>query len=79
MHVSDLADDSIRISETRYRRLFETACDGILLLNAQTGQIEDVNPYLVKMLGYSHAEFLGEKALGSGYVRGHSAEQGNVP
>ena len=40
-------------SESRYRRLFETAQDGILLLNAMTGQVEDVNPYLVKMLGYS--------------------------
>ena len=48
-------------SEARYRRLFETAQDGILLLNADTGQIEDVNPYLVEMLGYTHAEFLGKK------------------
>ncbi|WP_342619322.1 EAL domain-containing protein [Rhodoferax sp. GW822-FHT02A01] len=46
---------------SRYRRLFEAAQDGILLLNAETAQIEDVNPYLVDMLGYSHAEFLGKK------------------
>ncbi len=46
---------------SRYRRLFETALDGILLLNADTAQIEDVNPYLIGMLGYSHAEFLGKK------------------
>jgi PAS domain S-box-containing protein len=52
---------ALRISESRYRRLFEAAQDGILLLNAQTAQIEDVNPYLIKMLGYSHAEFLGRK------------------
>ena len=51
----------LQASETRYRRLFETARDGILLLNADTAQIEDVNPYLVEMLGYSHAEFLGKK------------------
>jgi diguanylate cyclase (GGDEF)-like protein/PAS domain S-box-containing protein len=48
-------------SENRYRRLFETARDGILLLNAETAQIEDVNPYLIEMLGYSHAEFMGKK------------------
>lgn len=52
---------ALRQSESRYRRLFEAAQDGILLLNAMTAQIEDVNPYLVVMLGYSHAEFLGKK------------------
>lgn len=52
---------ALRVSEARYRRLFEAAQDGILLLNAQTAQIEDVNPYLVKLLGYSHEEFLGKK------------------
>jgi PAS domain S-box-containing protein len=52
---------ALRVSESRYRRLFETARDGILLLNADTAQIEDVNPYLIEMLGYSHAEFLGKK------------------
>ena len=52
---------ALRLSESRYRRLFEAAQDGILLLNADTAQIEDVNPYLVDMLGYSHAEFLGKK------------------
>jgi two-component system cell cycle sensor histidine kinase/response regulator CckA len=55
------ACEALRISEARYRRLFQTARDGILLLNEQTAQIEDVNPYLIEMLGYSHAEFLGKK------------------
>ena len=50
-----------RLSENRYRRVFETALDGILLLNYESAQIEDVNPYLVHMLGYSHLEFLGKK------------------
>jgi len=59
--LSSLARESMRVSESRYRRLFETALDGILLLNADTAQIEDVNPYLIAMLGYSHAEFLGKK------------------
>lgn len=61
VRISDLAREALRISESRYRRLFETALDGILLLNADTAQIEDVNPYLIKMLGYTHAEFLGKK------------------
>ncbi|MEN9438024.1 MAG: hypothetical protein RIR09_2679 [Pseudomonadota bacterium] len=52
---------ALRVSELRYRRLFEAARDGILLLNADTGQIEDVNPFLVALLGYSHDEFMGKK------------------
>jgi diguanylate cyclase (GGDEF)-like protein/PAS domain S-box-containing protein len=58
---TDTISEALRISESRYRRLFETALDGVLLLNAETAQIEDVNPYLIDMLGYSHAEFLGKK------------------
>ena len=44
---------TIKTSELRYRRLFEAAQDGILLLDAETGAITDVNPYLIQMLGYS--------------------------
>ena len=54
-------EEALKISETRYRRLFETAQDGILILNAETGQIADVNPFLVEMLGYSYADFLGKR------------------
>ena len=49
-------------SEVRYRRLFEAAQDGILILNATTGMITDVNPFLIELLRYSREEFLG-KAL----------------
>ena len=55
------ANSALRASESRYRRLFEAAQDGILLLNADTAQIEDANPFLTRMLGYSHAEMLGKK------------------
>ena len=51
----------MRASESRYRRLFETARDGILIINSDTGQIEDVNPYLINLLEYSLDEFLGKK------------------
>jgi PAS domain S-box-containing protein len=53
------SEEALRASELRYRRLFETAQDGILLLDAKTGQITDVNPFLVNMLGYSYDEFIG--------------------
>jgi PAS domain S-box-containing protein len=54
-------DKLLRVSELRYRRLFEAAQDVILLLNAKTAQIEDANPFLIQMLGYTHEEFLGKK------------------
>ena len=57
-----LAEDHLRSSELRYRRLFESAQDGILILDADTGRITDVNPFLLNMLGYSHDDLLG-KAL----------------
>ena len=48
-------------SELRYRRLFETAQDGILILNADTGQIIDVNPYLLDLLGYPFETMIGQQ------------------
>jgi len=61
VRVSDLVVTALKVSELRYRRLFETALDGILLINAETGQIEDVNPFLMQMLNYSYEDFLGKK------------------
>jgi len=43
-----------------YQRLFETAPDGILLLQHENGRIFDANPYLSTMLGYSKEELLGK-------------------
>jgi PAS domain S-box-containing protein len=59
----------LSISELRYRRLFETAQDGILILDAETGQIDDVNPFLINMLGFSKEEFLGKKLWEIGAVK----------
>src|ERR1700730_7032465 len=53
------SEEALRASELRYRRLFETAKDGILILDAKTGQITDVNPFLVNLLGYSADEIVG--------------------
>ena len=54
------AEEDLRASETRYRRLFESAKDGILILDAATGQVVDANPFLISLLGYSHADLLGK-------------------
>lgn len=47
-------------SEMRYRRLFEAAKDGILILDAETGMILDANPFITELMGYSHEECLGK-------------------
>jgi CheY-like chemotaxis protein len=55
-----LSEEALRDSEARYRRLFEAARDGILILDAKTGSITDVNPFLLELLEYSRAELLGK-------------------
>lgn len=62
-------EEALRGSEVRYRRLFETARDGILILDAETGEVADVNPFLIDMLGYSHLEFLGKKLWEIGPIK----------
>jgi len=59
----------LNASETRYRRLFESAKDGILILDYQTGLIEDVNPFLIELLGISKDEFLRKKVWELGFFR----------
>ncbi|MGB7593271.1 MAG: PAS domain S-box protein [Terriglobia bacterium] len=55
------AEEALQASEARYRRLFEAAKDGILILDADSGEIRDVNPFLTELLGFSHTELLGRK------------------
>jgi formate hydrogenlyase transcriptional activator len=62
-------EEALKISETRYRRLFESAQDGVLILDAETGQIADVNPFLLDMLGYTREELLGKKLWEIGTFR----------
>jgi len=54
--------ETVIISETHYRNIFESAQDGILILHAETGKIVDVNPFLIEMLGYSKEQFI-EKTI----------------
>jgi PAS domain S-box-containing protein len=54
------AEDALLASEKRYRRLFESAKDGILILDADTGKIADVNPFLLELLGYSYDALYGQ-------------------
>src|SRR5450631_1150511 len=66
---------AILASELRYRRLFETAQDGILILDADTGQVVDANPFMKDLLGYSQKEFLGRKLWEIGPFKGTGASK----
>jgi len=71
------AAEVLRNSEVRYRRLFEASRDGILILDAETGVIVDANPFLGKMLGFSHEEFRGKKIWDLGFFKDIVANQSN--
>jgi PAS domain S-box-containing protein/putative nucleotidyltransferase with HDIG domain len=55
-----MATQMLVTSETRYRRLFESTKDGILILNAESGKIIDANPFLLQRVGFSKEEILGK-------------------
>jgi PAS domain S-box-containing protein len=57
---AEKSEQAISASELSYRRLFEAAKDGILILDVETGRINDVNPFLIKLLGFSHREMVGK-------------------
>jgi len=63
------AEELLTNSEIRYRRLFESAKDGILILNADTGMIVDVNPFLIEKLGYPYEMFLGKTLWDIGFFK----------
>ncbi len=69
------AELDLQASEVRYRRLFEAAYDGILILNAETGQIADVNSYLCQLLEYQHQEFVGKELWQIGLFRDEAASK----
>ena len=71
----DQTQSRLRISELRYRRLFEAARDGILILDVVTLKITDVNPFMTELLGYSHAEFLGKELWEIGLFSDKQASQ----
>ena len=68
-------EDRVRISEIRYRRLFETAHDGILIVDPGTRRIVDANPFMTQMLGYSHDQLVGKELFEIGLLKDESASQ----
>ena len=67
--------DTLKTSELQYRRLFETARDGILILDSDHGKITDANPYMTELLGFSHGELLGKELWEIGLHQNKEASQ----
>jgi len=62
-------DAALSSSEAQFRRLFETAKDGILILDAETGVVDDANPFLLDLLGYSLEELRGKAVWELGFLK----------
>lgn len=78
IHDIKLIELALKDSEIRYRRLFETAKDGILILDTITGRITDANPFMSELLGYSHEHFLGKELWEIGLFSDKSANEAAV-
>jgi diguanylate cyclase (GGDEF)-like protein/PAS domain S-box-containing protein len=68
-----MSEEKLRASESRYHRLFETALNGILILDQSTGKITDANPFMVALLGYSRDELVGKELWEIGLVEDEEA------
>ena len=69
------AQAATEVSEIRYRRLFEAARDGILILDPGTRKIADANPFMSELLGYSREELLGKELWEIGLLKDEEANQ----
>ena len=80
-HITDLRhmEEELVASEMRYRRLFESAKDGILILEADTGYIIDVNQFLIDLLGYTREQFLNKAIWDIGFFNDIVENQEKYP
>ncbi len=69
------AEAKVHASELRYRRLFETAHDGVLLMDPATRLITDANPFMTTLLGYTHDDLVGKELFEIGLLKDEDASQ----
>ncbi len=62
------AGEAMRLSEIRYRRLFEAAHDGVLILDPRTRKIIDANPFMTALLSYTHQQMIGKELYEIGFL-----------
>jgi PAS domain S-box-containing protein len=68
-------EDKVLVSEIRYRRLFEAAHDGILILDPDTCKIVEANPFMTELLGYPHDQLIGKELYQIGLFEDEAASQ----
>ena len=66
-------EDKLQASETLYHQLFETARDGVLILDADTGRILEANPFMTELSGYATDEYIGKELWEIGLFRDRTA------
>jgi PAS domain S-box-containing protein len=64
-----VVEKALRLSEIRYRRLFEAARDGVLILDPETRKILDANPFMEDLLGYPREELIGKELFEIGFLK----------
>jgi len=62
-------------SEQRYRRLFEAARDGVLLIDPNTRKTVDANPFMTELLGYPREELCGKELFEIGLLKDEEASR----
>jgi PAS domain S-box-containing protein len=67
--------EAMRLSEIRYRRLFEAAQDGVLIIDPSTGRIIDANPFMTRLLGYSRQQLIGKELFEIGLLKDEAASR----
>jgi PAS domain S-box-containing protein len=70
-----VAEEKVRVSEIRYRRLFEAAHDGVLLVDPATRKIVDANPFMTMLLGYPHDQLVGKELFEIGLLKDEAASR----
>ncbi len=68
------AEEALRASEARYRKLFEEATEGVVLADAETGEVLDCNQTFLRLSGYDRLELIGKPQTVL-----HRPEEGNPP
>jgi PAS domain S-box-containing protein len=67
--------ERMRVSEIRYRRLFEAAHDGVLIIDPVTSRIIDANPFMTRLLGYPRDQLIGKELFEIGLLKDEAASR----
>ncbi|MFV8322802.1 PAS domain S-box protein [Flavobacterium sp. LS2R12] len=70
-----LAVEKVQNAETRSHRIFESSKEGILILDAITGQITDANPFLIELIGFNYDELVGKELWEIGVFKNIAASK----